>query len=93
MGWLIKEAFLYISKAHRVRGREVQISLSYKFIHLKNALFLTRSLSVLLMFCPAQSERYFCPVPLNTAVSFKTKQNESIFDPIPSQEGLLFVLV
>jgi len=41
MGWLIKEAFLYISKAHRVRGREVQISLSYKFIHLKNARFLT----------------------------------------------------
>jgi len=52
-----------------------------------------RSLSVLLMFCPAQSERYFCSVPLNTAVSFETKQNESIFDPIPSQEGLLFVLV
>jgi len=53
----------------------------------------SRSLSVLLMFCPAQSERYFCSVPLNTAVSFKTKQNESIFNPIPSQEGLLFVLV
>jgi len=23
------------------------------------------------MFCPAQSERYFCSVPLNTAVSFE----------------------
>jgi len=45
------------------------------------------------MFYPAQSERYFCSVPLNTAVSFETKQNKSIFDPIPSQEGLLFVLV
>jgi len=43
------------------------------------------------MFCPAQSERYFCSAPLNTAVSFETKQNESIFNP--SQEGLLFVLV
>lgn len=53
----------------------------------------SRSLSVLLMFCPAQSERYFYSVLLNTAVSFETKQNESIFDPIPSQEGLLFVLV
>jgi len=52
-----------------------------------------RSLSVLLMFCPAQSERYFYSVPLNTAVSFETKQNESIFNAIPSQEGLLFVLV
>jgi len=45
------------------------------------------------MFCPAQSERYFYSVPLNTAVSFETKQNESIFNAIPSQEGLLFVLV
>lgn len=52
-----------------------------------------RSLSVLLMLCPAQSERYFCSVSLNTAVSFEMKRNESIFDPIASWEGLLFVLV
>jgi hypothetical protein len=45
------------------------------------------------MLCPAQSERYFCSVPLNTAVSFEMKRNESIFDPIASWEGLLFVLV
>ncbi|HUV58867.1 MAG TPA: hypothetical protein VMW09_02000 [Desulfatiglandales bacterium] len=55
--------------------------------------FASRSLSVLLLFCPAQSERYFSSMPLNIAVFFKTKQSESIFDPIPSQEGLLFVLV
>jgi len=45
------------------------------------------------MFYPAQSERYFCSVPLNTAVSFETKQNESIFDPTSSQEGLLLIAV
>jgi hypothetical protein len=45
------------------------------------------------MVCPAQSERYFYPVPLNTALSFEMKQNESIFDPIASWEWLLFVLV
>jgi len=44
--------------------------------------YMSRSLSVLLMLCPAQSERYFCSVPLNTAVSFEMKRNESIFDPI-----------
>ena len=41
-----------------------------------------RSLSVLLMLCAAQSERYFFSVPLNTEVSFEMKQNESIFDPV-----------
>jgi len=45
------------------------------------------------MLYPAQSERYFSSVPLNTALSFEMKQNESIFDPIPSWERLLFVLV
>jgi ABC-type Fe3+/spermidine/putrescine transport system ATPase subunit len=32
----------------------------------------------LLMFCPAQSERYFCSVPLNTAVSFEIGENVTI---------------
>jgi hypothetical protein len=35
----------------------------------------------------------FFSVPLNPALCFQMKQNESIFDPIPSWEGLLFVLV
>ena len=32
----------------------------------------------MLMFCPAQSERYFCSVPLNTAVSFEIGENVTI---------------
>jgi len=30
------------------------------------------------MFCPAQSERYFCSVPLNTAVSFEIDEEVTI---------------
>jgi ABC-type Fe3+/spermidine/putrescine transport system ATPase subunit len=30
------------------------------------------------MFCPAQSERYFCSVPLNTAVSFEIGEEVTI---------------
>jgi len=30
------------------------------------------------MFCPAQSERYFCSVPLNTAVSFEIGEDLTI---------------
>ena len=32
----------------------------------------------MLMFCPAQSERYFCSVPLNTAVCFEIGENVTI---------------
>ena len=71
---------------------EVQLSVLLAFF-VEYIISKPRSLSDLLMLYPAQSERYFYPVPLNTAVPFEMKQNESIFDPISSWEGLLFVLV
>lgn len=32
----------------------------------------------MLMFCPAQSERYYCSMPLNTAVYFEIGENITI---------------
>ena len=47
----------------------------------------SRSLSVLLMFCPAQSERYFCSMPLNTAVFFNRSRVNLFLTLFPLRKG------